>query len=50
VSGSGVRYADIDAEAGYLIHTKGDALLLLHQPPGGGEDELLADCTAVEPR
>lgn len=50
VSGSGVRYADIDAEAGYLIHTKGDTLLLLRQPAGGGEEELLADCTVVEPR
>ena len=47
ISGSGVRYVDIDEQSGYRIHTKGDALLLLKQEADDtAEEELLAECTA----
>lgn len=47
VSGSGVRYSDIDEQSGYRLHTKGDLLLLLKQAADdSAEEQLLASCTA----
>jgi len=47
ISGSGVRYVDIDEQSGYRIHTKGDLLLLLKRAADhSAEEELLAECTA----
>jgi membrane-bound inhibitor of C-type lysozyme len=47
VSGSGVRYVDIDTQSGYRIHTKGDLLLLLKlEADHTAEEQLLAECTA----
>lgn len=46
-SGSGVRYGDIDTEAGYVVHSKGDGLLLLRASADAtAEEEVLATCTA----
>lgn len=49
VSGSGARYVDIDGASGYLIHGKGDQLLLSRLPadaPAGADEQLLASCMA----
>ena len=47
ISGSGVRYVDIDEQAGYRIHTKGDTLLLMKlEADHTAEEQLLAECTA----
>ncbi len=49
VSGSGLRYVDIDGETGYRLHTKGDLLLFLKQAPEeAAEEELLAECAVVK--
>lgn len=49
ISGSGARYVDIDAEAGYRIHTNGDGLLLLKRADdGSATEQVLAECTAFE--
>lgn len=49
VSGSGVRFVDIDEQGGYRIHTKGEMLLLLKlEPDHTAEEELLAECTAQQ--
>jgi membrane-bound inhibitor of C-type lysozyme len=48
-SASGARYVDIDAEAGYRIHTKGDSLMLLKRADDdSATEQVLADCTAFE--
>lgn len=45
-SGSGVRYVDIDEQAGYRIHAKGAGLLLLKlAADDSAEEQLLAECT-----
>ena len=41
-----MRYLDIDRAAGYIIHTKGDDLLLSKQEAEAAEELLLAECTA----
>lgn len=47
VSGSGTRYVDVNQKTGYRLHGKGDDLLLLRQVSGqGGEEQLLASCSA----
>ena len=49
VSGSGLRYVDIDKETAYRIHTKGNRLLLSKQAPEGAtEEELLAECAVAK--
>ncbi len=45
-SGSGMRYLEIDGAVGYIIHTKGDDLLLSKQEAEVAEELLLAECTA----
>lgn len=47
VSGSGVRYVDIDAQSGYRLLAKGDMLLLMKQEAeDAAEEQLLAECSA----
>ena len=45
-SGSGIRYLEIYGAVGYIIHTKGDDLLLSKQEAEAAEELLLAECTA----
>lgn len=48
ISGSGARYVDIAAPGGYGIHAKGEGLLLLKLAgEGAGEEQVLAECTAL---
>lgn len=49
VSGSGVRYVDIDAQAGYVIHAKGDQLMLMKlKADDTAKEELLAECSVAQ--
>ena len=49
ISGSGVRYVDIDEQAGYRIHTKGDLVLMMKlEADHTAEEQLLAECTAQQ--
>lgn len=50
-SGSGVRYAAVDEQLGYRVHTKGNDLLVSRQPAddSAGEEDLYT-CQAVVPQ
>lgn len=46
VSGSGVRYVDIDEQSGYRIHAEGETLLLMKlDASDSAEEEVLSECT-----